>query len=130
MTPLAAQPDLEKHLWKERVLLVFAPDPSDLQYQRQLNALMAEQQALRERKGVVYGIWKNTYRREINTGMMQKRPAGPLMGMDPEAGFGLVLIGLDGGIKERSSSFVPPEKLWALIDTMPMRRAEIRNKEN
>lgn len=43
-------------------------------------------------------------------------------------GFRVELIGLDGGVKYRSTSAVSPEELWALIDGMPMRRAELKNQ--
>lgn len=128
MNQEAAQPDLEKHRWKQRVIVVLAPEPSDVQYQRQINALMAERKALDARKGVVYGIWRNTYRCETVKGVTRGRTEGPVKGIEPGEGFGLLLLGLDGGVKWRSSAFVPPAKLWALIDAMPMRRAEIRNK--
>jgi len=45
-----------------------------------------------------------------------------------DKGFGLELIGLDGGVKYRSTSAVPLEELWTLIDGMPMRRAELKNQ--
>ena len=38
----------------------------------------------------------------------------------------VVLIGLDGGVKRRFGDTVQPEAVWALIDKMPMRRAEMR----
>jgi hypothetical protein len=43
-----------------------------------------------------------------------------------EAGaFAAVLVGRDGGEKFRSSEPVPVEKLFGLIDAMPMRRREL-----
>ena len=38
----------------------------------------------------------------------------------------LILIGRDGGEKFRSSVFVKAEELFAIIDAMPMRRAEMK----
>ncbi|MEO0341702.1 MAG: DUF4174 domain-containing protein, partial [Bacteroidota bacterium] len=43
--------------------------------------------------------------------------------------FLFILIGKDGGVKLRSTSVVPLDDLFALIDGMPMRRAEIRRKK-
>lgn len=40
-------------------------------------------------------------------------------------GFEVVPIGRDGGEKLRSAAPVPPAELFARIDTMPMRRAEM-----
>ncbi len=40
-----------------------------------------------------------------------------------------VLIGKDGGVKARWKEPVAPEAVFALIDTMPMRRAEMATGE-
>lgn len=42
--------------------------------------------------------------------------------------FGLSLVGKDGGEKFRSTNVVPVEDLFALVDAMPMRRREIRER--
>ena len=44
---------------------------------------------------------------------------------------GVLLVGKDGGIKLKNDFPVLPETLFALVDTMPMRQAEMkRKKEN
>ena len=43
--------------------------------------------------------------------------------------FEVFLLGLDGGIKLRQQEIVKTEKLFSLIDGMPMRKAEIRRKD-
>ena len=40
-----------------------------------------------------------------------------------------ILIGKDSGEKARQSNTLNLQELFALIDTMPMRKAEIRNKK-
>lgn len=44
------------------------------------------------------------------------------------SGFLLVLVGKDGGVKLTSRSVVSRERLFALIDAMPMRRDEMRRR--
>lgn len=44
--------------------------------------------------------------------------------------FTLLLIGKDGGEKFRSAKPVEIETIFRLIDSMPMRQAEMRSKEN
>ncbi|WP_210423751.1 DUF4174 domain-containing protein [Croceivirga thetidis] len=39
---------------------------------------------------------------------------------------GVLLIGKDGGLKLKKQFFVDPKDVFALIDSMPMRRAEMR----
>ncbi|MBT8185067.1 MAG: DUF4174 domain-containing protein, partial [Eudoraea sp.] len=38
--------------------------------------------------------------------------------------------GLDGGIKYRKTALLTMEELFSIIDSMPMRRAEMRKKKN
>ena len=42
--------------------------------------------------------------------------------------FTVILVGKDGGEKYRAERVVDPDELFALIDTMPMRRREMRKK--
>lgn len=44
----------------------------------------------------------------------------------PPRGFGLVLVGRDGGVKLRSVRVVAADRLLGTVDAMPMRRRELR----
>ena len=44
----------------------------------------------------------------------------------PATRFRAVLVGKDGGAKLASDAPIPPQKLFATIDAMPMRRDEMR----
>ena len=46
----------------------------------------------------------------------------------PAMGFALRLVGKDGGVKLARSKPVPMEEIYALIDTMPMRRSEMKRE--
>ena len=46
----------------------------------------------------------------------------------PEDGFQVVLVGKDGGVKERRSREFPIEELFGIIDAMPMRQQEMRDR--
>ncbi|MDP5169171.1 MAG: DUF4174 domain-containing protein [Bacteroidia bacterium] len=131
MPHLSPAQDLATHRWEHRVLLVMVSDPSSPALLRQLAAWQSQAQGLKERKLVVY----------------QLSPAQARMGLSPhgewsapstlyasykqqESGFEVVLIGLDGGVKERRTELLPCEELFAIIDGMPMRRAELRKEGN
>ncbi|CAG5067525.1 hypothetical protein DYBT9623_00246 [Dyadobacter sp. CECT 9623] len=47
--------------------------------------------------------------------------------VDTNEAFTFILVGRDGGEKHRSDEAVPTEKLFGLIDAMPMRKREINN---
>ena len=44
--------------------------------------------------------------------------------------FEFVLVGLDGGVKHRTQKVMSLKELYRLIDSMPMRAAERRRKNN
>jgi hypothetical protein len=84
-----------------RILRIDAPDLRDEAYRTQAAALLAEEDARRERD----------VRVEVRLGARA---------------FRLQLIGRDGGVKLEVSRPVAPEEIWARIDAMPMRQAERR----
>lgn len=48
--------------------------------------------------------------------------------IDSTNSFTFILVGRDGGEKLKSSEVVTPEKLFGLIDVMPMRKEEVKQK--
>ena len=42
--------------------------------------------------------------------------------------FTVILVGKDGGEKHRTHKLLSPEALFAIIDAMPMRKAEMKRK--
>ncbi len=120
--------DLQPLRWQNRVLLLYTNNLTHPQYKKMEEALLAEQGAIQARKLVVYTVLGE----QVSRGL----PAQDWQGDVPlrkarqnlPKGFGLELIGLDGGVKYRSTSAVNLSELWALIDGMPMRRAELKNQ--
>ncbi|MBX0290841.1 DUF4174 domain-containing protein [Hymenobacter sp. HSC-4F20] len=105
--------------WQNRVLLVCAPTPEhpELGHQRQL--LAKAQPALRERDLLV---------REA---VFAHLPAPDQRYLRQQLGvaateFTVLLIGKDGGVKQRATRPLTPEQLSAVIDAMPMRQQEMR----
>lgn len=95
--------------WERRPILVFA-EAGDRRLDRQL-ALFAEQAAdFIERRNAV---------------VVETRETSPLVERFGPEGFTVILVGLDGGEKFRAGDVTPPDRLEALIDTMPMRRREM-----
>jgi hypothetical protein len=93
-----------------------------------VEALLMEEQEAEARKLVVYTILGQKVSRGLPAETWQDDLPLREASQNPGKGFGLELIGLDGGVKYRSASAVSPDKLWVLIDGMPMRRAELKNQ--
>lgn len=100
-----------------RYLLAFAPDPNDPELIRFRDAVAAHREAIQDRDLVVQESpgagsdveWRGRYR-------------------VPPDRLTLILVGKDGVEKRRDDRAVPLEEIFALIDAMPMRRREMRER--
>ena len=111
--------------WSHRLLLVFAPD---LQNEELLEQQAHWSQVLEGMEERELKIWIITP--EDMQGEPIPDPAPHLYDyyQVKTADFEVILIGKDGGIKQRQNQLLTSQKLFAIIDAMPMRRNEIRQK--
>ncbi len=98
-----------------RRLVVVVGQPNDARVSQQHAALERDAAALRERDVVVQSMTPEAAR--------QQRPE---LGVTVHATFEVLLVGKDGGVKLRRETPVTLAEITALIDTMPMRRSEMR----
>jgi hypothetical protein len=117
---------LDGYRWQNRLLLVFAPDADGALYRRQQEMLLVAECGLNERDVVVISVLKDV----VST---KERPAAPVSADDLRDAydvlphdFRVVLIGKDGGVKLRQDEPILAADLFALIDSMPMRKQEMR----
>ncbi|MCU0793304.1 MAG: DUF4174 domain-containing protein [Opitutaceae bacterium] len=97
-----ALPDLSAHLWKNRILIVDTPTTTAPAYATQAAALLPD--------------WSGLLERDLHVITRDAAPA-----------FRVRLVGKDGGVKLDQTTPVSAADLFALIDAMPMRRAEQRS---
>lgn len=112
---------LEEYRWKKRILVILSEDPDKVKAQKELlDKLIPD---LRERKLVLlgFGVDKEPYSShditQLSTKYKDKQGA-------------VLLFGLDGQLKSSWALPGDPEKIFKVIDKMPMRRRELREKEN
>ena len=98
-----ALPDLTAHQWRHRVLVIDAPEQVTEDYRRQLASLDAAKAGLEER--------------DLQVVTRTGAPA-----------FRVRLVGKDGGVKLDQATPLEAATLFALIDAMPMRRAEMAGR--
>ncbi len=108
MTTTAAAPSPHR-------LVVVVGQPSDPRATQQHASLEQDAAALRERDVVMQDITPEAARRER-----------PELGVNSRTAFEVLLVGKDGGVKLRRDKPVAASEIIALIDTMPMRRNEMR----
>jgi hypothetical protein len=112
---------LRENRWKKRVLLVAAPNARQADFQHQLSLLATQEAGLAARDFLVLPVLYEQLS-AADQQFLQRE-----MGVQPPA-FAVMLIGKDGGVKEKNSRPIKPENLFGTVDQMPMRRQEMRRQ--
>lgn len=122
---IAAQ-DLDDYRWKNRLLLLVDATRDTDALKSQLNELTSNKEALRERDLLIFLLTPNAV--YTSDGNPSKLKAKTIYGsFDIPSGFaGTLLIGKDGGAKLKEAFEVSAQEIFDLIDSMPMRRREMR----
>ncbi len=107
--------DLSDFLWKNRLLLVFAPHEEHEKLKETFEILELNYEGLEDRQMVVI------------RSLASRNGQDPLrrhFNVNPEE-FRIVLIGKDGGPKDQTDHVVDICAIFGLIDAMPMRQQEM-----
>jgi hypothetical protein len=124
---------LQKHQWNNRIAIVLSDDLSNPLFQKQITALTNEAAACMDRKLIIYQVLLNNWRLEDFTTETTKEWKSTFTLFDQFMGkshhFKVVLIGLDGNLKEERTDFFEPQELFSIIDGMSMRKAALRHKK-
>lgn len=107
--------DLDEFVWKKRPLVVFANTPADPRYLQQMGFITSRLDDLADRDVVVL----------IDTDPAAKSPLREKL---RPRGFMLVLIGKDGTIYLRKPLPWDVREISRVIDKMPMRQQEVRER--
>jgi len=109
--------DLSLYKGAKRLLVVFATSPEDSMLKNQRKYIVNGFKGFAERDMVVIEIASassKVLRKKFNA---------------PQAVFSVILVGKDGGRKSLWKKPVEMNKVFALIDAMPMRQREIKQKQ-
>ncbi|TXD53883.1 MULTISPECIES: DUF4174 domain-containing protein [unclassified Polaribacter] len=119
--------DLEKHAWKNRVLLIFSKEENAEVLKKQLKILEKDKKGLCERKLEIYRFTPKSFSQNFDEVWSVSTYLFDRYG-DTANEYQVILIGLDGGVKMKQAVVLDLEKLFAIIDGMPMRRVEVNTK--
>lgn len=121
--------DLTKYQWKNRVLLLFSPAESHNPYMAFDRILSKRLVEVRDRDLIVFRIF------EKGTSRLGNQTLAPEIGEGLRRRFKVktdiltvVLIGKDGGVKLVREQKTDLQEIFDLIDSMPMRQQEMREK--
>jgi hypothetical protein len=123
-----AQTILTKHKWQQRILLLLDKSKSSKTMNAQLELLGNLDADYDERKLLVLLVYQKAFQ-YLNGPKTTKYDPSLYKELSSESErFNAILIGLDGGVKLRRPTPIPRADLFALIDRMPMRQNELKNK--
>ncbi len=121
--------DLSQFQWKNRLLFLFAPNRSHPLFDALQKSIAIEQAEVADRDLVVFVILESGPSRMDMTDL-DSQVAQSLRDKFDVRGdqFAVILVGKDGGIKLNQQDETRLDDIFGLIDSMPMRREEMRQK--
>jgi len=126
--------ELDNHRWKNRILIVQTNNEKSESYMNQLKEFNNSIEGFKERKLVLYQFVNSKFKftdfgQTNNDGSWDSLSKSFHVKSEEKEYFKIILIGLDGGIKLEQTKLLEKEDLFDLIDSMPMRRSELRKIE-
>ena len=121
--------DLSQFQWKNRLLFLFAPNHNHPLFDGLQKSIATQQAEVADRDLVIFEILESGTSR-MDTSDLDPQVAQSLRDkFDVSPGrFALVLVGKDGSVKLNRHEQTRLEDIFALIDAMPMRMQEMRQK--
>ncbi len=124
--------NLEKHTWKNRILIIKTVDGESKKYKAQLDVFKNSVEEFVDRKLILYTI-ENDHFTVTNYKDRTLNDSGKISGERTQSMFNdtevfeILLIELDGHIKLQQTEILTKEALFRRIDSMPMRKNERKN---
>lgn len=120
---------LDQYQWQRRLLVVSAPGRDDPRLRDQLDGVSATRQAFEERDMVLVVLLDDgpSSAGDRILADAEIAAARESLGIRP-ASFALRLIGKDGTVKLARSDAASMAGIYTLVDSMPMRRQEMRDR--
>jgi len=122
---------LKKHKWENRILIVKTSNIPSEKYENQFKEFQNSSTELKERKFIIYRIIKDEFTstnyltNKNSSGKVSKEMKNKIFNVNEN--FEVILIGLDGNIKLQKNEIITKENLFSRIDSMPMRKYELKN---
>ena len=122
--------DLTQFQWKNRMLFIFAQDGNHPLFKDLQSQVVAQKAEVDDRDLIVFEVPAQGPAR-MNTNPLDQMEADSIRNhfAIPSDEFSLILVGKDGGIKLKRNDQVDLREVFELIDSMPMRQNEMRQKK-
>jgi hypothetical protein len=122
--------DFGEYRWNNRPLFVFSPNADREDYQKQISNLSSKEEGIEDRDMIVHLVLEegNSFVGDHPLTEEAVRQLQEKFEIDP-TDFIIILVGKDGGVKLRKEEYTPMSDIFNLIDSMPMRQREMKEKE-
>jgi hypothetical protein len=120
-TKLSLPDQVKAQRWQKRVVILYAPTAESAELQQQKASIAAAETQVKDRDILVIEAI------EADLSTSEKQYVRQTLGLTAGR-FAVVLLGKDGGVKRKETKPINPKSLFETIDTMPMRRQELRDK--
>ena len=122
--------DLDDYTWRNRLLLVVAPEASNTAVKQVRDTLERYSDELVDRDLLIFQLFMRGQSligdRPIAASQVQQLRAK--LGVDTDERV-LLLVGKDGSVKRRAPLLTDLQEIFRQIDAMPMRRNEVWERE-
>ncbi len=119
---------ISEYQWKNRLVILLTESEDNQTYKLQINDLKTVLSGLKERKILVITLTPNYQITGIDNEIRHKANLSYKKLKKENDGFEILLVGLDGYTKRRQEEFLLHQDLFNLVDSMPMRSLEIKEK--
>jgi hypothetical protein len=127
ITSVSISQNIKKDSGKHRFLIVITNDKNNANFIHQIELLKNKSTELEERKLKVLQVLPDFFKSDSDKNWTPSSDLYQQFNKE-KAAFKIVLIGLDGGIKQSQTAILSVEKLCTIIDGMPMRQRELKLK--
>ena len=128
---VASAIDLSDYRWKQRLLFIFSPSTTDATFLALDKRLAQTALEIEDRDMIIFRIFENIPSRLSDNSLLPGDEEALRRRFGIEAGrFTVVLVGKDGGVKMVAHRDADLESIFNLINSMPMRKQEMRDKRS
>lgn len=122
------QVGLDEYRWKNRLVLIFAPSGKDSSYLKQKSEFEGKSYELEDRNIILIELLEAGRSMLAEVPLNNEQQSFLRKKFEIIDDFVFILIGKDGTVKLRAKEPVLSDDLFGLIDSMPMRKEEMRRK--
>lgn len=114
--------------WRNRLVLIFAPSSKEGSYLEQKSKFEGKAGELEDRDIIIIELLKSGISMTAEIPLNNEQQSFLRKKFEVIDDFVFILMGKDGTVKLRAKEPVSSDDLFSLIDSMPMRKEEMRRK--